>query len=119
LLVAEAPYQENCTGTGGKVFEQHLLELTVTDSQATGVTEPPDLFITLNFEGTLLGAKLTIAAPHTEAAPPSIGWAIEHVHTIDVNLASETSFAGTYVWEAVPNAATPCTYTWNITGTKQ
>jgi hypothetical protein len=118
-LVADAPYQENCAGSGGKTFEEHTLELTVTGSDAAGVTEPPELFITLDFEGTLMGSKLTMAAPNTELGPPSQGWAIEHVHTIDVNIASETSFAGTYVWEAVPNDATPCTYTWTITGTKQ
>jgi len=117
-LVADTPFVEPC-GWGGKTFPEQSLALTVNGSVATAVLEPPELFITLDFEGTLTGTQLTIAAPHTEEGPPSIGWASEHMHTIDATVTSATAFAGTYAWEVVHNNGDHCTHVWNITGTRQ
>jgi hypothetical protein len=118
VLVADIPYMAPCDA-GSKTFEQQTLDLTVNGTAATAILEPPELFITLDFEGTMNGAYLAMTAAYVEAGPPSIGWASEHTHTLEAQLTSATTFDGTYIWEVVPNAANPCTYIWDITGTKQ
>jgi len=118
LLVANPSSQEFCGQV--QVFDDQVLVLTVTnDGHATGILEPPEWFLTLNFDGTLSGSQLTMTADYTEAGPPSIGWATEHTHTMDVTITSKTDLEGSYVHELVPNTAEPCTRYWNITGTKQ
>lgn len=118
ILVADIPYMAPCD-PGSKTFEQQTLELTVNGTAATAILEPPELFITLEFEGTMNGAYLAMTAAYTEEGPPSIGWASEHTHTLEAQLTSATTFDGTYMWEVVPNDANPCTYIWDITGTKK
>jgi len=117
LLVANPDTQEPCGYT--VEFPERTIELVPNGSEVSGISEPPGLFITLEFEGTLTGTQLTMQATYTEAGPPSIGWATEHTYTLDVAVTSDSTFVGSYVHELVPNAAEPCTYNWNITGTKQ
>ncbi len=118
LLVANPSSQEFCGHV--QVFDDQVLFLSVTnDGQATATLEPPEWFLTLNFAGTCSGMELDMKAEYTEEGPPSIGWATEHTHNINVTLSSQTSFQGNYIHELVPNDAAPCTRYWNITGTKQ
>ncbi|MBR56806.1 MAG: hypothetical protein CMH54_01980 [Myxococcales bacterium] len=117
MLTANPSSQEFCSNM--QTFDAQVLVLSVTgDGHATATLAPPGWAITLNFDGTLAGTKLTMVAEYTEAGPPSIGWATEHTHTIDVTISSTLNFAGSYVHELVPNDASPCTRYWNISGSR-
>jgi hypothetical protein len=112
------PASQNFCGSDHQFDEQTLMVAVNEDDVATATLEPPGWFITLQFEGVFTGAQLTMQAEHIEDAPFSLGSAITNTHTIDVTLTSEADFEGTYVHEWVPNLGDPCTYNWNITGTK-
>ncbi len=117
MLTANPASQVFCGNV--QTFDSQVLVLSVTDDgQATATLAPPGWAITLYFAGTLSGNKLTMLAEYTEAGPPSIGWATEHAHTIDVTITTTSNFAGGYIHELVPNDGPPCTRTWNISGSR-
>lgn len=118
-LMVATPAIQNICGYDQEFVPQILVLTVGDDNKATATLEPPELFITLEFDGTLTGDQLSMQAEFTEAGPPSIGWATEHTHTINVTFNSKTSFDGSYVHEMVPNNAEPCTYNWTITAHKQ
>ncbi len=118
MLVAYPSSQNICGYI--QEFEPQTLMLTVSDQGvATATLEPPGWFMTLEFSGTYVEGQLEMMTEYVEEGPPSIGWATEHTHTIDVMLSSDAWFEGTYMHALVPNAAEPCTYYWSISGTKQ
>jgi hypothetical protein len=103
-----------------KTFQPQSLALVVNqDGKASGVLEPPGDFITLEFQGNLVGSTLVMVATYTEAGPPSIGSATEHTYTFEVTALSETAFGGTYTHELVPNSGDPCTFVWTVNGAKE
>lgn len=118
-LVATPATLDNC-GLPKTYPGAQFLVLSTNGGVATGVIDNAiEYGAPLDFTGTVTGKYLSVQASYSEAGPPSVGNAVVYDHMIDVELTSESTFAGTHANTYTQNAGTTCTWTWNITGARQ